>query len=177
MSKKPDWEAIEGAYRAGQLSIRNIADKHGVSEGAVRKRAKRNDWQRDLTDKVKGAVRQKLVRTESTQAGTRSGSRTDADIIEQASNQAAAVVLAHRQELASWRALAGKLCFTLSEMDVTEDNHERFARSLNAGVDAQMKVIKGERQAYSLDEAGSGDDDAQPVGAVEITVVGEKATD
>jgi competence protein ComGC len=34
---------------------------------------------------------------------------------------------------------------------VTEDNHDKFARSLNAGVDAQLKVIKGERQAYNLD--------------------------
>lgn len=173
MSKRPDWESIEAAYRAGQLSIRNIADSHGISEGAIRKRAKRYDWQRDLTSKVKSAAREKLVRTESTQAGP----RTDADIIEEASTQAASVVLSHRQELASWRALAGKLCFTLSEMDVTEDNHERFARSLNAGVDAQLKVIKGERQAFNLDEVGGGDDGVQPVGSVEITVVGAKTSD
>ena len=36
-------------------------------------------------------------------------------------------------------------------MDVTADNAGDFARSLNAGVDAQLKVIKGERQAYNLD--------------------------
>ena len=36
-------------------------------------------------------------------------------------------------------------------MEVTEENHDKFARSLNSGVDAQLKVIKGERQAYNLD--------------------------
>ncbi|MNR64809.1 hypothetical protein D3C85_1875820 [compost metagenome] len=36
-------------------------------------------------------------------------------------------------------------------MDVDEDNLGDFSRALNAGVDAQLKVIKGERQAYGLD--------------------------
>lgn len=38
---KPDWEAIESAYRAGVLSLRDIGDKYGVTEGAIRKRAKK----------------------------------------------------------------------------------------------------------------------------------------
>ncbi len=32
----PDWEAIESAYRAGVLSLRDIGDKYGVTEGAIR---------------------------------------------------------------------------------------------------------------------------------------------
>lgn len=31
---KPDWEAIETAYRAGVMSLREIASHHGISEGA-----------------------------------------------------------------------------------------------------------------------------------------------
>ncbi|MCY4125409.1 MAG: hypothetical protein OXF59_09485 [Pseudomonas sp.] len=34
---------------------------------------------------------------------------------------------------------------------MNEDNLGDFSRALNAGVDAQLKVIKGERQAYGLD--------------------------
>ncbi len=30
---KPDWEAIESAYRAGVLSLRDIGEKYGVTEG------------------------------------------------------------------------------------------------------------------------------------------------
>ncbi|HCM9732348.1 sigma-70 RNA polymerase sigma factor region 4 domain-containing protein [Enterobacter kobei] len=33
---KPDWEAIETAYRAGVMSLREIASQHGISEGAIR---------------------------------------------------------------------------------------------------------------------------------------------
>ncbi len=43
---KPDWEAIESAYRAGVLSLRDIGEKYGVTEGAIRKRAKKLGWAR-----------------------------------------------------------------------------------------------------------------------------------
>ncbi|CNB66807.1 Terminase small subunit [Yersinia frederiksenii] len=42
--KKPDWEAIKREYCAGQLSIRSLAEKHGVSDTAIRKRAKSEEW-------------------------------------------------------------------------------------------------------------------------------------
>ncbi|MNH31475.1 hypothetical protein D3C79_918460 [compost metagenome] len=61
------------------------------------------------------------------------------------------MVLAHRTGLANWRSIADKLSVALAEMDVNEDNLGDFSRALNAGVDAQLKVIKGERQAYGLD--------------------------
>lgn len=156
--KSPDWEAIESAYRAGSLSIRNIAEKYQVSDTAIRKRASKNGWQRDLSGKVKKAAQDKLVRTEVRSKGSQSKARTDEEIIEEASTEAASVVLAHRHDLAQWRGISTKLLNALSDMDVDESNHNDFARSLNAGVDAQLKVIKGERQAYSLDDV-QGDKD------------------
>ena len=68
--KKPqvDWERIESDYRAGQLSLREIAGIHGLTEGAVRKRAKRDEWIRDLAAKVRARseelVRKQAVRSE-----------------------------------------------------------------------------------------------------------------
>lgn len=150
-TKQPDWEAIERAYRAGSLSLRAIAEKFGSNEGTIRSRAKKHGWQRDLTEQVRTATKGKLSRTASRNDVTQREAREDLQIIEEASDEAASVVLAHRSGLAMWRSIADKLCFALAEMDVTEDNHDKFARSLNAGVDAQLKVIKGERQAYNLD--------------------------
>lgn len=151
MAKQPDWEAIESAYRAGSLSIRVIADKYGTKEGTIRSRAKKHGWQRDLTEQVRTATKGKLSRTSSRAGVTHRDPREDADIVEAASDEAADVVMAHRASLAQWRRIAGKLCDALDDMDVTADNHGEFARSLNSGVDAQLKVIKGERQAYNLD--------------------------
>ena len=149
-AKQPDWEAIERAYRAGLLSVRAIGELHGVNHATILKRAKKEDWRRDLTDQVRAATKQKVT-TAVTSKGNQSKVVTDAEIIEEASDQAAAVILAHRVGLAQWRSIADKLSLVLSDMDVTPDNAGDFARSLNAGVDAQLKVIKGERQAYNLD--------------------------
>ena len=148
--KQPDWEAIERAYRAGLLSVRAIGESHGVNHATILKRAKKEDWKRDLTDQVRAATKQKVT-TAVTTKSNQSKVVTDAEIIEEASDQAAAVILAHRSGLAQWRGIADKLSTVLAGMEVNPDNAGDFARSLNAGVDAQLKVIKGERQAYNLD--------------------------
>ncbi|MFS1538546.1 MAG: hypothetical protein ACL7BU_07420 [Candidatus Phlomobacter fragariae] len=157
MAKKSDWEAIESAYRAGSLSVRAIADKHGVTEGAIRKRAKKNGWLRNLTEKVREATRTKLVHNEERGISTQSKKPTDEDIIEQAASEAAEVVLGHRADLVGWKRITNKLRVFLNNVDITEDNHAAIARTITAGVDAQIKLIKGERESYNID---SGDRNA-----------------
>ncbi|WP_342649101.1 hypothetical protein [Pseudomonas sp. REB1044] len=149
-TKQPDWEAIERAYRAGSLSVRAIGGSQGVNHATILKRAKKEGWARDLTEQVRIATKQKVT-TSVTSTSNQAPAVTDADIIDEASSQAASVVLAHRTGLASWRSIADKLSVALAEMDVNEENLGDFSRALNAGVDAQLKVIKGERQAYGLD--------------------------
>ena len=64
---KPDWEAIESAYRAGFLSLRDIGEKYGVTEGAIRKRAKKLGWVRSGGTQVckNGTQKRKCVPAES----------------------------------------------------------------------------------------------------------------
>lgn len=147
----PDWEAIESAYRAGSLSIRAIADKHGVSDTAIRKRATQNGWQRDLTEQVQKATRQKLVRKEVRNDGSREHVRTDEEIVNEAADEAASVVIEHRTDLARWRRIANKLGDFLDDVEFTTENHASLSRSLVAGIDAQVKIIKAEREAYNID--------------------------
>lgn len=44
-----DWERIELDYRAGIKTLRQIAEEHGITHGAINKRAKRDGWERDLS--------------------------------------------------------------------------------------------------------------------------------
>ncbi|MGE4828221.1 hypothetical protein AB8897_22680, partial [Yersinia enterocolitica] len=68
---KPDWEAIESAYRAGLMSIREIASQHGITHGAINKRAKRDGWERDLKAKIKAKADALVSKREvSTQVST-----------------------------------------------------------------------------------------------------------
>lgn len=41
-----DWDRIELEYLAGEASIREIADRHEISDTAIRKRAKADGWVR-----------------------------------------------------------------------------------------------------------------------------------
>lgn len=151
---KYDWEAVERDYRAGLLSIRNLSSKHGVPESTVRSKAKTGGWQRDLSTDVKAATRAKLSRNTSR---TSSAQMDDAQIIDEASSEATTLVLSHRHAISRWRGISEKLADTLSGIDVSENNHGDFARSLNSGIDALGKAIKLERQSYSLDsEADDG---------------------
>lgn len=71
MAKPADWEAIESAYRAGLMSIREIASQHGITHGAINKRAKRDGWERDLKAKIKAKADSLVSKREvSTQVST-----------------------------------------------------------------------------------------------------------
>lgn len=146
----PDWEAIESAYRAGSLSVRAIGEKHGVNHATILKRANKEGWQRDLTEQVRTATKAKVTKSVTT-SGNRLPVVTDAQIVDQASDEAAAVVMAHREGLAAWRGITNKLRDFLEDAEITEDNHASMSRSITAGVDAQIKVINAERKAYNLD--------------------------
>lgn len=155
--KKLDWESIEKDYRAGVKSLASIARIHDCSDTAIRKRAKKYGWQRDLSREVRKATRSKLVRVDGSDANPNPNlDRTDAEIVESASSEVAQVVVGHRTQITEWKGIASNLAGALADIEVNGSNHNEFARSLNSGVDALGKLIKLERQAYCMDE------DAEP---------------
>jgi hypothetical protein len=149
----PDWEAIELAYRAGAGSLRAIAEAHGTKEGTIRSRAKAQGWQRDLTEQVRTATRQKISRTTSRSDRSEPDLREDAQVVADVSDKRAGVVVAQIGRLDELGEIAGRLRQSLRETDIDADNQAEFARSLNVAVDAELKLIKAERQAYGIDES------------------------
>ncbi|MFH1557731.1 MAG: hypothetical protein ABII76_23220 [Pseudomonadota bacterium] len=161
MADKPrtDWEAIEREYRAGMLSAREIGRRHNVSEGAIRKKAKAEGWERPLADKVRAAVREKLVRND----GTQKPRASDEDIIDAASELGKEVQLTHRKDLQQLRAIGALLATRLAaflnqeapdgpfigEKETVGDLFEKLAR-------VKARLIPLERQAHNLDaDAGA----------------------
>lgn len=94
-----DWEAIEKHYRAGLKSLRTIGDEYGITEAAIRKRAKRDLWTRNLEEKIQlraqEKVRKALVRKPGTQLTRESETRT----IEDYSTVVSAVDLRQREDV------------------------------------------------------------------------------
>lgn len=114
MSEKkvaPDWERIEIEYRAGVQSIRQIAQAFGVSDGAIRKRAKTQEWTRDLNGKIhakaEAIVRTQVVRTEVRNSPEYKA--TEKETIDANANLIAAVQMNQRKDIQRARNLCNGL--------------------------------------------------------------------
>lgn len=59
--KEPDWNIIEGVYKAGEKSLRCIAAEYGTSEAAIRRRAKKYGWVRDAIGTVRKIVNEQMA--------------------------------------------------------------------------------------------------------------------
>ncbi|GAA6119608.1 hypothetical protein [Acidovorax sp. FG27] len=110
-AEKPaaDWERIALDYRAGIKPLRQIAEEHGITHGAINKRAKRDGWERDLSEKIH-AKADALV----SKAAVSSEVSTDTRIREQAvvdanAHAVADVRLAHRRDIHRARRLTNSL--------------------------------------------------------------------
>lgn len=176
-TKQPDWEAIERAYRAGALSIRTIAERNGISDTAIRKKAKASGWVRDLSEQVRKEVRNKLVRGE-VRDGQCANPERDAEIVEEAAEEGATVVRSHRRDIRKASNLANllmdDLLKTIQQRESIEDaieeetridsNGMRRANMLGAvslpsnaktlfQLSSAMKNLQVlERQAFNLDD-------------------------
>lgn len=124
MSKKEtDWEAIEGDYRAGLLSLREMSQKHGVSHVAIKKRADKEDWTRDLTAKIK-AKADALVNSGEVNGGVNSKPLVnEVEIVNANAEVIANIRLSHRKDISRSRNLVMKL---LGELEASTDNIDLF---------------------------------------------------
>lgn len=105
----PDWERVELDYRAGIKTLRQIASEHGISEGAIRKRAKRDDWTRDLSDRIHDKADQ-LVRKEAVRSTVRKESAvSERQIVEANATKIADVQLGHRRDIQRKRSIVARL--------------------------------------------------------------------
>lgn len=51
-----DWEAVERDYRTGIKTLRAMAQEHGITHGAINKKAQKEGWERDLSERIKEPV-------------------------------------------------------------------------------------------------------------------------
>lgn len=123
--KEVDWEAIEGAYRAGLLSLREMSQEYGVSHVAIKKRADKEGWTRDLTAKIK-AKAEALVNSREVNDGVNSTKLVnEKEIVNANAEVIANVRLSHRRDISRTRNVVMKL---LGELEVSTDNVDLFEK-------------------------------------------------
>lgn len=138
--KRTDWEAIERDYRAGMLSIREIAKVHDISDKAIRNKAKEHGWERDLSEKIAEKVRSELVRTESAPADH----KTERQIIDESAAARVQVVRSHRKRITKQTTLVDLLTDQLTEAAGQREDIE------DAIFDETDKDLTGQRRAAML---------------------------
>ncbi|EMX2302359.1 TPA: hypothetical protein ACPY5B_004481 [Yersinia enterocolitica] len=177
---KPDWEAIESAYRAGLMSIREIASQHGITHGAINKRAKRDGWERDLKAKIKAKADALVSKREvSTQVST-GKALSERILIEANAEVIANVRMEHRGDIRRAREITNALFDELGAecadiealrklgelmLQPDENGRDRLnevyqsiialperVKAVKALSDAMKNLIGLERQAYDIGE-------------------------
>jgi len=119
-----DWERVEADYRAGTKTLREIASENGITDGAVRKRAKRDEWVRDLAAKV-AAKADELVRKQEVRNEVRTEKAvSERDVINANAQAIVNVKNAHRADITRQRNLVNSL---MTALEAVNDNPELFA--------------------------------------------------
>lgn len=117
-----DWESVEREYRAGVRSLRDIGTEYGCSEGAIRKRAKSQEWERDLSAKV-AAKAEALVRKTEVRNEVRSEAAiSEREQINVSAQMLADKVLGQREDVRRARATVQRLWSLVdAELDCPEE--------------------------------------------------------
>lgn len=185
----PDWERIELDYRAGIKTLRQIAGEHGIAEGTVRKRAKRDGWERDLAPRIQ-AKAEAIVMRDAVRDQQRKNPAAEREVIEANALAVADVRLAHRRDIHRTRRICMglldeleyqtgaenvALLEQLGEMlrepddfgrDRLNDLYHKIiglpdrARTMKALADSLRVLVDMERQAFGLDDKDSAPVDA-----------------
>ncbi|EUD12254.1 hypothetical protein GKR56_11655 [Providencia alcalifaciens] len=181
MIKRPDWEAIESAYRAGVMSIREIASQYEITHQAISKRAKKEGWERDLKAKVKARAENLVAKREVATLVAAEKAISERQLIEANAEVIANVRMEHRGDIRRARELTNSLFDELSaectdvpalrklgELMFEPDSNGRDklnelynsiislperVKSAKALSETLKNLIGLERQAYGLDDA------------------------
>ena len=156
----PDWERIEAEYRAGIMSLRQMAQEFGTAESTIRKYAKKNEWVRDLNPKIH-AKADDIVRKEAVRSDVRTVSpATEKETIEANANLVASVRITHRKDIEKARTMTMALFDELEHMigtdqaDLLAQLGELMYKPNEKGVDRlndlYMKIIQMPNRVSSL---------------------------
>lgn len=180
MAKRPDWEAIESAYRAGVMSLREIASQHGITHGAINKKAKKEGWERNLKEKINQKAEALVSKREVSTKVSTEKVVSERILIEANAEVIANVRMEHRGDIRRARELTNNLFDELSakcadvpalcklgELMLNPDDNGRDklneiyhsiislperVKSAKALSETLKNLVGLERQAYGLDD-------------------------
>lgn len=121
-----DWQRIEFEYRANRLSNREISKRYGPTEGAIRLKAKKEGWKKNLAHRVKERTEELLVRRQLRTPYARDV--PDEEMTEDIANRSADIVQSHRRDINQARTLAAVLMGELQSQTNMRDLLAEFVK-------------------------------------------------
>ncbi|ENX5421887.1 hypothetical protein ACFP7D_003686 [Proteus mirabilis] len=171
---------MESAYRAGVMSIREIASQYEITHQAISKRAKKEGWERDLKAKVKARAENLVAKREVASLVATEKAISERQLIEANAEVIANVRMEHRGDIRRARELTNNLFDELSaecadvpalrklgELMFSPDDNGRDklneiyhsiislperVKSAKALSETLKNLVGLERQAYGLDD-------------------------
>lgn len=165
------WEEIKQEYILGQLSVAAISRTYGPTRQAIMKKADKLGWARNLADDVRASVKMKSIEAELQQEVT-ADNYTEA--IDKYGELGAGVIGGHKvlfnkilqqvdvtlQDLTHSQGIMAKLAsgdrvkkVTVMAASLALKERNNLLRTAAHVID---KIIPLQRQAFNIDEAGSG---------------------
>lgn len=113
-----DWERIELDYRAAIKTLRQIADEHGITHGAINKRAKRDGWTRDLSAKIHAKAEALVSKAAVSIEVSKESKIAERQVVDANAQAVADIRLGHRRDIRRARTLTNAL---LDELEKQTD--------------------------------------------------------
>lgn len=153
-AKDVDWIAVEREYRAGVLTDRAIGKTHGLSHGAIQKRAKKEGWSRDLAQRIEKRREEKVAKSAVAKQGSQLTAATEKQVIEANADMQTSVLLGIRKDVGALKATVLGLAAELSALsnkelqdalemildEKTDKASQAYITALNKAFDAALSL-------------------------------------
>ena len=139
--KHTNWKQIEADYRAGIKPLRQIAEENGISNVAILKRAKRDDWSRDLSARIQAKADAKVSKALVSNQVSKERAANERQIVEANAELQYQIRISHRKHIQRVKTLLMSL---LGEAESQSDDRQLYRQlgELLANADEDGNVDK-----------------------------------
>jgi hypothetical protein len=109
-----DWEAVEMAYCAGVLTLRQLAEQYGPSPAAILKRARKGGWTRSLAGKIQAKADELVNKALVNTAVNAVNSVSEKQVIETTAQVMADTILNQRSDVQAGMRIVASLMSELT---------------------------------------------------------------
>lgn len=128
-----DWERVEAEYRIGVKTLREIAEPYNITEAAIRKRAKRDQWARDLSNRIRLKADDKVRKAAMVrEPSTLLTSENEDDVVEFVATNNALIITKQSERVDESLSIVDSMILELKHQVVNKELYDQLGEILRA---------------------------------------------